>query len=116
MTIIAQPQHYTVTEGDTLEPIQGTIYKGDGTPQDLTGATVVFKMKHQYTGTVKVASGTASIVGAPTAGVVKYEWEAEDVDTPGLYDGEFVVTIGGKTLTFPNRNKIFIIVESKLTS
>ena len=111
-----QPQYYTVTEGDTLAPIQGIIYKGDGTPQDLTGATVKFNMRQADEGDMKVTEGAGAVVGNPSNGEVKYEWQDADVDTPGLYDGEFIITIGGKTLTFPNRNKIIVSVIPKLST
>jgi BppU N-terminal domain len=63
----------------------------DGIPFDLTGATVKFKMRAERTSTLKV--NTAAVIVSPTAGTVRYDWAAIDVDTPGDFIGWWEVTL-----------------------
>lgn len=70
----------------------------DGTAVDLTGKTVKFKMRAVNSTTLKV-DAAAVVVGSATAGNVRYDWAAADVDTAGQYLcwWEVTTTAGGKT-------------------
>jgi hypothetical protein len=81
--------------GNRNPSITETITTADGTPVDLSSATVTFKMRALNSSTLKVNTG-ASIVSAP-AGTVRYDWAALDVDTAGQYLVWWTVTQGGKT-------------------
>jgi BppU N-terminal domain len=77
-----------------------TITSG-GVPVDLTGATVRFRMRDEAATTVKV-DAAASVVNA-TAGQVRYDWAAPDVDTAGDYVAWWQITFpSAKTQDTPN--------------
>src|SRR5215831_3749732 len=69
----------------------------NGAPVDLTSATVTFSMRPVGSSTAKVNAQSATIVGAPTNGNVRYDWQAADVDTAGQYLCWWTVTISAKT-------------------
>jgi hypothetical protein len=69
-------------------------------------------MKLTSTGAVKVSLASATLVTA-AAGLVKYSWAAEDVNTAGTYSGEFQVTfLSGGIQTFPNSTDISILITA----
>lgn len=106
---MAQPNFY-IKKGDTSPAIEATLRDGGGAPANIAGAIVVFSMKNERTGALKVNRQAASIVSAP-GGVVRYEWAEGDTDTSGRYLGEFEVTYdGGSIETFPNRGYLHVRV------
>jgi hypothetical protein len=74
------------------------VLKLDGSPVDLTDASVKFLMKK----TGLAISQVATIV-SPTAGSVEYQPTADDVAAKGDFNQEWEVTfVDGSILTFPN--------------
>jgi len=69
-------------KGNRSPSITDTI-RVDGAVFDLTGSTVKFKMRLQPSGTLKVNAAATVVTAA--AGTVRYDWQATDVDTVGLY-------------------------------
>lgn len=105
---------YAIKQGDTLPPLIATLLQGIGTPQDLTGCTVTFRME-TLAGQTIVNEGACTIVGLPTAGTVQYAWGPTDTAAAGLYEGEFHVTFaGGAKATFPTLGTITIEIEARL--
>jgi hypothetical protein len=85
--------------GNQNPSITETIRNDDGTPHDLTGQTVRFRMRPVGSSTLKVDQ-SATIVAPPGVnGQVRYDWQAADVDTPGQYLvwWQVTTTAGGKT-------------------
>lgn len=103
---------FTIKENDLQPWLRATLVQADGTPIDLTGATVRFVMQQQDAPTLKVDAG-AVIVDA-TKGVVEYRWAIGDTDTPGNYRAEFKVILPGSRLTVPNAEYITVRVEKGL--
>lgn len=94
---------FYIKEGDTSPALLYTL----SPTVDLTGATVVFNMRLRSDGSVKVNRAAAVIVSPATGGVVRYDWDADDTDTAGIYQAEFEVTYADSTVeTFPNNGFI----------
>lgn len=100
-------------KNDRLPLARAELTDANGAALDLTGATVTFKMRRWGTETLKIASASATVIDAP-GGVVQYSWAAGDTDTPGTYDGEFVVTYGGLPMTVPGGNTVLVVIDAGL--
>ncbi len=70
--------------GDTAPSVFGALTNLDGTPFDLTDATVRFQMRRANDRRFKV-DAVAVIVGAPADGEVRYDWQTGDLDTADDY-------------------------------
>lgn len=88
------PNLLTWWVGTRNPSITETITVG-GVPFDLSSSTVKFKMRAIGSSTLKV-DAAATIVN-PTAGTVRYDWAAPNVDTAGAYLVWWEVTTSGKT-------------------
>jgi hypothetical protein len=95
---------FLLKKGDTAKPLE-VILSDDNGPIDLTGIPVDFKMR--------LAGDTETKIHKPAIpdpdqitnkGRAKYEWDDEDVDTPGNFVGEFKLSTGEGSLTIPNGN------------
>lgn len=95
---MSQTIHLVV--GDTAPALRVTLANAEG-PQDLTGASVVMRLKRSDSGTVTEIA--MDLAADPTTGVVTHVWNpAETVDVIS-YKVEFVVTFANATVeTFPN--------------
>ncbi len=101
-----------VVKNDTAYDINFTLQNADGTAFDLTGQTgMLFKVQKQGAAAVKF-SGFCTLVGAATAGTLKYTVASGNFDDVGTYYAEIEVTFsGGKVVTFPD---IVINVKGEL--
>ena len=80
--------------GDTLPVFDATITDEAGTPVDLTGATVTLELT-PFDAAGDMVPLTCSIVGAATAGRVRYAWQAGDTDTAVHYRGHLRCVFAG---------------------
>lgn len=80
---------FQIKKGDTSPAIEATVTDQDGDPVDLTGATIYFRMQDISTHDT-LFDKEASIVDA-TEGMVEYNWQSGDTDTPGMYYAEFQI-------------------------
>lgn len=90
--------------GDLLPALRAQLTDIDGVIQELTGATVRFNLRHR--GTSEPILGGDCVVEDEAQGIVRYEWQEEDTEMPGEFEGEFEVTLSAKTITFPNGRHI----------
>ena len=87
---------------------------GNGSAVVLTGATVVFSMRVEPAGAVKVSAAAATVIDAE-AGIVEYLLTAANRDTADDYEAEFQVTfVGGGIQTFPGRGYILVHVADDI--
>jgi hypothetical protein len=128
------PLTFTIKRGDT-DPsiIVQALYPDPSNPSSMIpwpipgGSAAKFTMRDSadfaartrtsFAGAAKVHA-TASIDDAAN-GIMSYGWAAGDTDTDGLFRGEFEVTSGAETRTFPvgvddSRNWIAITIVDDL--
>ena len=102
-------------QGDTAITWDDTLTYSNGSPVNLTGASVNFVMR-SLAATTPAVNATASIV-TPLAGTVSYSPTATDTATVGEFMGNWVVTFsGGLVETFPTVGYLTIAIEANLTA
>ena len=105
---------FTLKKGDTGVPLRVTLADSAG-PINLTGWTVRFVMTPAGSMTKKVDALAAIDPDQTTnRGQISYAWQNEDVDTPGLYECEFICTMpDSKQVTFPRgaHSEAFNLIE-----
>lgn len=93
-----------------LFPFEYDITYDDGTPVDLTGATVVMNMILDGATSFTVDSGSCTIVNA-TEGSIRYQWVSPETDVPGMYRIEFIITFNsGAILTVPSNDILWMLI------
>ena len=104
---------FTIRQNDTSPSLQATLKDFEGTSISISGATAQFHMK-SIDGTLKVDQ-QMTITDADN-GVVQYDWQSGDTDTPGSYYVEFEVTYSdGSIETFPNKGNLSVVVTKELS-
>lgn len=102
----------TMKQGDTYPTLVAYLQMGNGKPINLNGAAVKLKVK-DFTGGFLLDK--AVTVRNAATGLVEYEWEPEDTDTPGRYNMEFEVTrADGKIVSVPNDGYITLNIVDEL--
>lgn len=100
---------FRIKRGDTRPPIKWQCLNDMGQPQNLTGATVRFKMGKP----VKV--NTPAVISDAALGVVSYQWVVADTNAAGVYPGEFEVTYAdGGIESFPDDGYIRVEVQEDI--
>ena len=116
---------WTHKEGDTLPLLTGTIQRRNPTTGvkevvDLTGVTspggIQFRMRtDEENSAFKIDAVTVTVTDA-AGGRISYPWLDADVDTPGTYVGEMIVTFPStKKQTFPNKEVFKIRITPRLS-
>jgi hypothetical protein len=103
-----------VKRNDTGSTITATLTDAGGNAVDLSGATVKFTMTPDGSTTPKVNKQGATIVTA-ASGIVRYTWQAGDLDTAGPFRAEWEVTFGGGAVqTYPGTGYLRVYVGTDL--
>lgn len=90
--------------------------------ESLPLSTIYFTMIDYYTGIPKVVSAPCSIVsvilpeGAPTEYYIYFQFTSMDTDTPGRYQGQFLIKNDEGSLILPLREELYINVEESFIS
>lgn len=86
------------------------MLEGGGNLSLAGASTVHFVMTERLTGRTKVDASVA--IEDVTKGIVRYDWLANDTDTPGYYDAEFrIVFPDGTRQTVPACGKLTVDIE-----
>lgn len=84
------PDFFTIVHGATGPTLEATLTKADGTPQDLTGATVTLYAERRKSGLIWLNGASVTIV-SPAEGTVRFTFQASDwaalEASPDLGDG-----------------------------
>ena len=105
---------FNIKRGDLLPAFSFRLRNGDGTPPDMTGATVVMNMRDARTKALVITRGSVVVVDQPDASV-RYDWTAPDTAVVGLFAAEFeVVFADGRAATYPNRGFIPVLIHDDL--
>lgn len=115
MTAMAADRFYL--KQHDLSPALRVRLLDDATPVDLTNAvSVTLLMRSRRTGLkVSAPMTVADQTDTDTLGVVTYQWQTGDTDTPGDFQTEIQVTWPlGRPQTFPARGHITTVIERDL--
>jgi hypothetical protein len=105
---------FYIKQNDTVPSIRATLQNGNGDPVDLINATVRFHMR--AIGSNSTTVDAAAVIVTAEAGIVQYNWIADDTDTIGSYQAEFEVTYPDSTVeTFPNDGYVRIEIIDDIT-
>lgn len=105
-----------IKQGDTLPVYTDTLALDDGTPVNLTGASVRFVMRSQTTSAPVALTGIAAITLA-AGGDVSFTFSSADTASAGMFMANWIVTFsGGQTMTFPTTGYLWVSVEENLTT
>jgi phage baseplate assembly protein gpV len=105
---------FYIKQNDTSPHLSATLKDADGNLIDLTSATVRFHMR-KIGGSTALVDAAATVV-AEDAGSVRYNWQAEDTETPGSFHAEFEVTYAsGDIETFPNDSYVSVEITDDIT-
>jgi hypothetical protein len=102
----------TLKRGDTRTVIKAIMRDSEGTPIDLTGCEVTFRMApYGQPATID----RPALVHDAVNGEVWVIWQSGETDTVGGYRAEFLVTYPDKKReTFPNGDYLNINILSNL--
>ena len=104
-----------VKQGDTARIITATLFMGCLPFSLVNASSVSLNIQQQNVPDIEVASRVATIVSPAINGQVSYQLQADDVDTPGVFNCSWVVTQEDLTqLTFPTEGFITLIVNPAL--
>jgi len=106
---------FHLAQFDLAPALLAVMLHEDGmTPIDLTGATAKIRMQRADK-TGSILGGACSIPGDPATGTVRYDWQAADTETPGIFAAEWIVTLPtGRVLTWPEDGYVRIVIKPRL--
>jgi hypothetical protein len=90
--------------------------------ESLETSTIYFTMIEVSTGVPKIVSSPCEIValilpeGAPTEYYIYYKFTSRDTDTPGRYEGQFLIKNDQGNLIVPIRENLFINIQDSFIS
>lgn len=109
--------HFQIKRGATGPSLLVQLFGAGDVPVNLTGATIVMRMKPRDGGPLVIDNAPATIFGDPLDGWVDYQWQPGDTDTVGEFDVEWDVTFaGGAKQTFPIDGYTEVDIDANLVS
>lgn len=102
---------FYIGQGDTASPLFDTLRKADGSPANLTGASVVFRLV-PLRGGAPIVNNLPAVIDDAVAGEIHRDWIAGETVNAGDFLGQWIVTFtGGKVQTFPNVGFLLITIS-----
>lgn len=92
------------TQGARNTPALITWVDTDGTPKDLSGATITGRIENRVDGVDRAADGSFALVDAAN-GVFSWTYGVLDVGTPGNFFVQFKATFGGSAYDISHREE-----------
>jgi hypothetical protein len=102
------------TKGDTLRFLAFALRNADGSPCNLSTATVVELLLVPDRGGTPKINYAACVMDDSDHGIGHYEWADEDIDTAGAFWAYVRRTVGGKFETFPPEKLFRVIIWDPL--
>lgn len=94
-------------KGDRLPALYYQLIGPEG-PLNLAGYTVEFAFELADGSGVPITG--ACTIDNESLGIVKYSWGAADTAVAGTYNAEFVGTVGGLEISFPNNAFLELVI------
>lgn len=98
---------FNTTVNNRLASLIVDLSSAEG-PINLSNSTVAFSMGKN--GIRKINAAACTILSASN-GTVRYDWSSSDVDTAGLFQGQFIVTTAGKTQAIPDEGYLYVNIQ-----
>ena len=106
---------FVMKRGDLLPDFVALLYGADNLLVDLTAATnVKLALKYQTGSTTPLLLTMAA--DPDRLGRCTYAWQPGDTDTPGIFNGEIIVSWGGRAQTFPTEGYFTVQIVDDLES
>jgi len=109
------PADYTIKQGDTAPALADTLTYADGTPVNLTGATISLVARSMTSSAAIELTGTVTITN-PATGQILYQPSTQDTALAGDRMANWIVNFGATQMTFPTDGYIWWQVEPNLAS
>lgn len=91
---------FYLNTGDVAPAYESQVVDAYGIAVNLTGASVIFKLREAKQDTVVVSA--SAVVTSASTGMIKYSWSSLDTRTPGYYKARFEVwSLSGGLFTVP---------------
>lgn len=100
--------HFFIVEGDRLPALRRVCMDNDGVFPLVDASSPVFYLRGPAG---LLINGVAAVIENAAAGIIRYDWAANDTADPGTYLGWFKVTIGGLPISFPNDGFIVVTIR-----
>ncbi len=103
----------TLKQGDCEPNLRLRLLNEDDEPMDLSGFQVEARVRSTVSGE-KIVDEPIGLIDARN-GIVEYDWNTNDTQTAGIYEGEVTaVENQGCIMTFPNNGYFNIKVNERI--
>ena len=106
---------YRCNTGDTYRPITAVLRDEDGALVNIAAATAVaFSMQNESM-VVKVSAAAGYVVSVSDS-TIAYQQTGADMDTPGIYIGQFKLTYPTGVDTYPAEGYVEVRIQQSIVT
>ncbi len=106
---------FYIKEGDLWPPLEAYLKQADGEAIPLQESDDVILVLSKHKNRKEVVLQSQVEVVNLLEGHVRYAWNLGDTDTPGDYQGEFIILLDGDTpIKIPNNGYFKVVIDHKL--